>query len=60
MPAPSFVYQIQWYLDISDGEGTQKFVRVTEDEAFDMDTDESTYSPSYKCNKVNPEYVPSR
>ena len=60
MAAPTFVYQIQWYADISDGEGTTKFVRITDDEAFDMDTDESTYSPSYKCNKNNPEYVTAR
>lgn len=61
MPAPSFTYQIQWYIDIADGAETgKKYVRVTEDEAFDMDTDESTYSPSYKCNKVNPEYVTAR
>lgn len=61
MPNPSYTYDQQWYLDISDGgAGSPHFVRVTDDESFNPDTDDAKYSPKYKCNKTNPEYNMSR
>lgn len=54
-------YTQQWWMDVSDTEGvTPKYVRVTDDEGFNLSNDDSTYSPKYKCNKTNPEYTTGR
>lgn len=56
-----YTYEHQYHIDISDTSGaTPKYVRVTDDEGFNPSNEDSTYSPKYKCNKTNPEYVTGR
>jgi hypothetical protein len=49
-------YDLQYYLDISDGSGTPNYVRVKSDNAFDPSVDRDEYSPSYKSAKNSPTY----
>lgn len=46
----------QYYLDTSDA-AEPVYTRVTEDSSFNPSADKTTYSPSYKDRKVQPEYV---
>lgn len=55
----NYTYEHQWYLDISDA-ATPEYVRVTDDESFNPANEDSSYSPKYKCNKTNPEFVTGR
>lgn len=56
-----YTYAHQYYIDISDGaDDGPRFVRVTDDEAFNPTNDDAKYEPKYKCNKTSPSYTASR
>jgi hypothetical protein len=52
-----FMYSIQYYLDISKGEGQPQYVRVTANTTFNPSVDREEYAPKYKAEKISPKFA---